>query len=183
MRSGHIILDRDGVLNVEPEEGWLQSPAEWRWEQGAEAGLELLASSGVAVSVATNQSGVGRGVVRPEDLAQLHRWLEADLVARGVLLVGIFTCTHAPDHGCGCRKPRPGLVQQAMERSGIPAERTALIGDAERDLDAAAASGIDAVVVRTGKARTAAPHGVASFADLASAVDHLVACWSELPDR
>lgn len=152
----HVILDRDGVLDREPAEGWLTDRADWVWEDGALDGLDALAAlaaDGVAVSVATNQSGIGRGAVSAAEVSTLHEWLARDLRARGLNLVGIFTCPHAPDDGCRCRKPAPGLVLDAVAASGVPPEQTVFVGDAERDVVAARAAGVEPLLVRTGKGR------------------------------
>lgn len=147
----HVVLDRDGVLCVERPGRWLDDPADWRWERGARPGLERLARAGVPVSVATNQSGIGRGVVDEARVVALHGWLAGQLRGLGVELVGIFVCPHAPDAGCRCRKPAPGLVLDATAASGVAAAQTVVVGDAVRDLEAARAAGARSALVRTGK--------------------------------
>ena len=147
----HLILDRDGVLNREAESGWLSSPEQWVWEQGSLEALERLARAEIKISVVSNQSGIGRGAVSREEVDALHRWLESELADRGVRLVGIFICPHAPGDGCDCRKPLPGLVRQAIDRSGVPSGESMLIGDDIRDLEAGAAAGVRVAMVLTGK--------------------------------
>lgn len=174
---GHVVLDRDGVLDVEPAEGWLDDPAAWRWERGALAGLARLAAAGVRVSVATNQSGIGRGVVAAEAVEVLHGWLADELRGRGIDLVGIFCCPHAPDDGCRCRKPAPGLVDDAVAASGVDRSRTAMVGDSPRDARAALAAGVRPVLVRTGKGGERPPGDLAEVArvdDLADAATLLL---------
>jgi D-glycero-D-manno-heptose 1,7-bisphosphate phosphatase len=149
----HAILDRDGVLNRELESGWVAEPEQWQWEVGSLAALRQLAQLGVRISVVSNQSGIGRGVVEREQVEEVHRWLTRELRAAGVELSGIYICPHAPDEGCSCRKPRPGLVRQALEVAGIPAERSFLIGDDQRDLEAGRAAGVRTALVLTGKGR------------------------------
>ncbi|MCU1497022.1 MAG: D-glycero-beta-D-manno-heptose,7-bisphosphate 7-phosphatase [Acidimicrobiales bacterium] len=149
----HVLVDRDGVLNRELDDGWLAEPGGWRWEQGALAGLGALARRGIAVSVVTNQSGIGRGLVASADVARIHAWLAAELHRMGVDLRGIYVCPHAPDARCACRKPAPGLLDQAVRASAVPKSATLLVGDAGRDLAAAGSAGIAAVLVRTGKGR------------------------------
>lgn len=151
-RVAHVILDRDGVLNVE-RHAPVRSIGEWSWEVGALDGLRRLGAAGVAVSVATNQAAVGRGLVAIEDVETLHRWMAAEMEDLGVRLVGVQMCPHAPDDGCGCRKPLPGLVTQAIEASGVDPAETLLVGDDHRDLLAADAAGIAATLLRTGKGR------------------------------
>lgn len=147
----HLILDRDGVLNRELESGWLSSVDEWEWEESSLESLGLLAILGVKVSIVSNQSGIGRGVVTQQAVDEVHQWLAALMAATGVELVGIFVCPHGPDEGCDCRKPRPGLVWAAIQKSGVPADQTLLIGDDLRDLVAGRAAGVRVALVCTGK--------------------------------
>lgn len=171
VRPRHVILDRDGVLNVELSTGWLASISEWKWEHGALEGLSLLAHHDVPVSIATNQSGIGRGLVSADDVDDVHAWLTTQLTDLGVRLVGIFVCPHAPEELCACRKPKPGLVTQALEAAGVDAAFSVLIGDAGRDLVAAHEARVEALLVRTGKGATVEPGpDVRSYADLAQAV-------------
>ncbi len=173
VRPHHVILDRDGVLNREPPHGWISSVEEWRWETGATAALETLAAEGVKVSVATNQSGIGRGIVDARSVARLHEWLGGVFEEMGVDLVGIFVCPHAPADGCSCRKPQPGLILEAVSASGVPASETVVIGDALRDLEAGAAAGVVGILVRSGKGGKggkAAVGGTRTHDDVAGAV-------------
>ena len=149
----HVILDRDGVLNRELEKGWLTDPDQWVWEPGALEALRLWSAHGTRISVATNQSGIGRGVASSGAVDAVHGWLRRELTALGVDLVGIFVCPHAPDEGCECRKPAPGLIRRAVEESGIPEEETMVIGDDLRDLAAGRAAGLRVGLVLTGKGR------------------------------
>ena len=147
----HVILDRDGVLNREIEGGWLSRVDQWEWEDGSLEALGHLSISGVKVSVVSNQSGIGRGVITQQAVEEVHQWLTALMAATGVDLVGFFVCPHGPDEGCECRKPRPGLVRAAIEQSGIAADRSILIGDDLRDLVAGRSAGVQVALVRTGK--------------------------------
>jgi len=172
----HVVLDRDGVLNHEPDAGWVTRVEDWRWERGAVEALDQLAARRTRLSVVTNQSGIGRGLVDASDVARLHEWLAEVLGERGVDLVGIFVCPHAPEEGCPCWKPAPGLVRAAVAMSGVDASATALVGDDERDLRAADAAGVLPLLVATGKGasvaddvRTAMP-SVAQFTDVAAAL-------------
>lgn len=174
MRPRHVILDRDGVLNVEAQSGWVTGLRDWRWERGALLGLTVLAGLGVRVSVATNQSCIGRGIVPSESVAAVHRWLLDELSSLGVDVVGIHVCPHAPWDGCDCRKPKPLLVTMAIRGSGVAASETVMIGDAASDMHAATAAGVAGILVGTGKgARTADLPGIQRFEDLAAAVSGL----------
>jgi D-glycero-D-manno-heptose 1,7-bisphosphate phosphatase len=172
----HVILDRDGVLNREPARGWVVDPAAWRWETGSAQALALLARAGVRVSVVTNQSCVGRGIAPPSAVDAVHQRMHEEATAAGGRFDRILVCPHVDADGCDCRKPLPGLLLRAVGESGIPAEQTVVIGDARRDLDAASAAGLSALLVRTGK-------GSATEQNLAAGslpvFDHLyaAACW------
>jgi D-glycero-D-manno-heptose 1,7-bisphosphate phosphatase len=148
-----VILDRDGVLNREGA-GPVTAPRDWVWEDGGLDALDLLAAHGALVSIVTNQSCIGRGLASQADVDGLHGWLAAELTGRGVRLVGIFTCPHAPDAGCRCRKPAPGLVLDAVRSAGVPPAETLLVGDADRDVVAGRAAGVTPFLVGTGKGRS-----------------------------
>lgn len=150
----HVILDRDGVLNREAEEGgYVRGPLEFHWLPGALEGLALLRRAGVRLTVATNQAGVGRGLVSDAALAAIHVRMQAEAAAAGGALDAVLVCPHAPEAQCLCRKPAPGLVRAAIAASDIPASETLLVGDDGRDLEAARRAGVAAVLVRTGKGR------------------------------
>ena len=150
----HVILDRDGVLNREaPESGYVRAPAEFHWLPGALEGLAVMRRAGLRLSVATNQSGVGRGLMSLEQLAAVHARMQAEASAHGAALDAVLFCPHAPGEGCACRKPAPGLIQAAIARSGIAAGESLVVGDDRRDLEAAWRAGVAVALVRTGKGR------------------------------
>ena len=154
MSIRHVILDRDGVLNHEAPAGrYLSDPAEFRWLPGALEALALLRRAGVRLSVATNQAGVGRGLMSLEQLAAVHARMQAEAAAHGGALDAVLYCPHAPEELCACRKPEPGLIRQAIESSGIAAADSIVVGDDQRDLEAARRAGVAAALVRTGKGR------------------------------
>jgi len=150
----HVILDRDGVLNREaPESGYVRAPAEFHWLPGALEGLAVMRRAGLRLSVATNQSGVGRGLMSLEQLAAVHARMQAEAAAHGGALDAVLVCPHAPEDACACRKPAPGLIEAAIARSGIAAAESIVVGDDQRDLEAARRAGVAAALVRTGKGR------------------------------
>ncbi|MGE3295789.1 MAG: D-glycero-beta-D-manno-heptose 1,7-bisphosphate 7-phosphatase [Porticoccaceae bacterium] len=178
-----VILDRDGVINAESDQ-FIKNLDEWRPLPGSIDAIARLCRAGFQVVVATNQSGVGRGLIAPDALAAMHRELERLVNIAGGQLAGIFWCPHVPEDGCDCRKPRPGLLHRiasefAIELAGIPA-----IGDSLRDLEAAVAVGCAPILVRTGNgvateyALTSNPdarlHGLVVVDDLAAAADLLI---------
>jgi D-glycero-D-manno-heptose 1,7-bisphosphate phosphatase len=154
MTYRHVILDRDGVLNHEaPESGYVRDPGEFLWLPGALEGLATLRRAGVRLTVATNQSGVGRGLMSLAQLTAVHDRMLTEAAERGGALDAVLFCPHAPEAGCDCRKPQPGLIQEAISRSGIAAADSLVVGDDRRDLEAAARAGVKAALVRTGKGR------------------------------
>ena len=159
MQYRHIILDRDGVLNHEaPAAGYIREPAEFLWLPGTLAALASLRQAGMRLSVATNQSGVGRGLMSLAQLEAVHDRMRTEAARHGAALDAVLFCPHAPGDGCSCRKPEPGLILEAIARSGIPASATVMVGDDLRDLEAAARAGVSAMLVRTGKGRKTEAH-------------------------
>jgi D-glycero-D-manno-heptose 1,7-bisphosphate phosphatase len=174
----HVILDRDGVLNVELDGGaYLDDPSSFRWLPGALEALAALRTLGVRISVATNQSGIGRSVITEAALAAVHQKMRLDSDRALGSIDAIFYCPHAPDAGCPCRKPAPGLILAAIDQSGIAPRNTLVIGDAASDLQAARAAAVSAALLRTGKGRNhetfAAVHGIPVFDDLGALVAEL----------
>ncbi|HKD53706.1 MAG TPA: D-glycero-beta-D-manno-heptose 1,7-bisphosphate 7-phosphatase [Steroidobacteraceae bacterium] len=168
----HVILDRDGVLNHEaPDGGYVREASEFRWLPHALDGLAMLRRAGLHISVVTNQSGVGRGLMSLEQLSAVHELMEKEAAAHGGALDAVLFCPHAPDERCACRKPAPGLIQAAIARSRIAAAATLVVGDDTRDLEAARLAGVAAALVRTGKGRQAETlscnAGVPAYDDLA----------------
>ena len=180
VRVRHLILDRDGVLNEEaPDNGYITRPEAWRWLPGSLAALALLARAGYRVSIATNQSGVGRGLMTRQDLEAVHARMTSEARAAGGRIDAVFACVHAPDDGCDCRKPAPGLLDAAVAASGIPRAQTLVVGDAQRDIESARRAGLAAVLVLTGKGAIAAAAlsqaGVPVYDDLHALAHALIA--------
>lgn len=145
-----VVLDRDGVIN-EDSDAYIKSPDEWIAIPGSLEAIARLNQAGIRVVVATNQSGIGRGMFSLETLNAMHAKLLTSLARVGGHIDGIFFCPHSPDDGCSCRKPKPGLLLEIAERfaqslSGVP-----FIGDSPSDLAAARAVGAEPILVRTGK--------------------------------
>lgn len=174
-----VLLDRDGVLN-EDRPDYVKDWSEWGWEAGALEALAAFRAAGVPVAVFTNQSCVGKGRVSAETLADIHQRMRAEAEAAGGRIDAVFHCPHTDADGCRCRKPAPGLIEQALDHFGV-ADRAAsvpCIGDAGRDLAACRAAGARPVLVRTGKgADTEAAGeaaGVAVYDDLRAAAAALL---------
>lgn len=174
----HLIADRDGVLNREAGQGWVTHPEAWAWEAGALDALRLLAERGIRVSVATNQSCIGRGLASRQEIEAVHRRMRREAAAAEGPIAAVFYCPHAPGEGCDCRKPRPGLLHRAVAASHMPTDVALFVGDASRDLEAGRAAGVPTVLVRTGKGRATEAAGDLRqpvFDDLLAVVRCLVA--------
>ncbi len=167
----HVILDRDGVLGVEAPGGWVLRVEDWRWQDGALEALAML-SRGRTLSVATNQSCIGRGLVDAAGVEAVHASMIAGAADVGATVAGVYCCPHAPREGCSCRKPEPGLLHQAIADAGTSPDRSVFVGDSAKDLEAARRAGVTPILVRTGKGRVtesgSAAAGVAVFDDLLS---------------
>ena len=182
-----VILDRDGVINADSDR-YIKSPQEWQPIPGSLAAIARLHRAGWRIIVATNQSGVARGLFDLDTLMRIHEKMHRAVRDAGGLIDAVFFCPHVPDDACECRKPRPGLLvdiasRLRIELSGVPA-----IGDSLRDLQAARAAGATPILVRTGKGmQTLTEPGldpdIPVFRDLADAVDDLLSGESGLTGR
>jgi D-glycero-D-manno-heptose 1,7-bisphosphate phosphatase len=149
----HVILDRDGVLNVQGSNGWTMHPEEWVWERNALVGLRRLCVNR-QVSVATNQSCIGPGLVDAKAIEAVNDHMCAAAVAAGARIDSVWACPHAPTERCDCRKPEPGLLTSAIRESGIPPAETLFVGDSVSDLQAGRRAAVAVIIVRTGKGGT-----------------------------
>jgi D-glycero-D-manno-heptose 1,7-bisphosphate phosphatase len=147
-----ILLDRDGVIN-EDSPDYIKSVEEFVPIPGALETIVRLRHAGLKIALCTNQSAVGRGLVSPAGLTAIHTHLQNRLAALGGGLDGIAACPHRPEDECGCRKPRPGMLESVMRTLQIPPADTLFVGDSIRDMEAAAAAGCGRVLVRTGNGR------------------------------
>jgi D-glycero-D-manno-heptose 1,7-bisphosphate phosphatase len=176
-----VILDRDGTINRASDE-FIKAPEEWQPLPGAMEAISRLNHAGYHVVLATNQSGLGRGLFDVAALNAVHSHMIKTLAAAGGRIDAIFYCPHTPDEGCGCRKPWPGLFAQIAERYGVNLQGVPCIGDSLRDMQAAEAAGCAPHLVCTGRHADllgqALPAGFPAHtrihADLAACVDHLL---------
>jgi histidinol-phosphate phosphatase family protein len=164
MNRPAIFCDRDGTLMHDT--GYPRDPAEVRLVAGAAEALRELQGLGYLLVVVSNQSGVGRGLVTAEEAARVHERFAALLAGRGVELDAAHYCPHAPDAGCACRKPQPGMLRQAAEQLGIDLARSWMIGDKESDEEAGRRAGC-----RTWRLRAEA--GARGWAEVLAAVHGL----------
>jgi D-glycero-D-manno-heptose 1,7-bisphosphate phosphatase len=173
-----VILDRDGVIN-EDSASYIKTPDEWRPLPGSLEAIARLNQAGFHVVLATNQSGVGRGLFEVSTLNAIHDKMHRALAQLGGRIDAIFFCPHAEEANCACRKPKAGLLDEIARRFNVELKGVPSIGDALRDLQAAAAVGAAPILVLTGKGRKTQedgglPAGTQVHADLADAVRSIV---------
>lgn len=173
------ILDRDGVINHDSDR-FIKSPDEWQPLPGSLEAVARLTQWGYRVVVATNQSGVGRGLFDMDTLNAIHDKMVKAVALAGGRIDAIFFCPHAADSTCECRKPRPGMLREISQRYNTSLEGVPAIGDSLRDLQVAVAVAAQPILVLTGKgAKTRElpelPPATQVFPDLAAAAAHLTA--------
>jgi D-glycero-D-manno-heptose 1,7-bisphosphate phosphatase len=142
-----LLLDRDGTLNV--DRGWVHRPEDFTWTVGARETIKWANQRDMLVLIVTNQSGIARGYFSEEQFRVFTAWIDAQLASVGARIDATYFCPHHPTEGTGryavsclCRKPAPGLIQQAVSEWQLDRARCLMIGDSETDMQAAAAAGI-----------------------------------------
>lgn len=174
-----IILDRDGVINYESKE-YIKTPEEWLPIPGSLEAIALLNQAGYTVTVATNQSGVGRGLYTEDDLGAIHQKMRTRLNVLGGAVDKIFYCPHRPDEHCTCRKPGIGLFEQIADYYQLDLRGIRVIGDSLRDIKAALKVGCQPILVLTGNGEQTLLNNrelvdeIPIFSDLLSAVHTLL---------
>lgn len=173
-----ILLDRDGTINHDSDQ-YIKSPDEWRPIPGSLEAIARLNHAGYRVAVATNQSGIGRGLFDMATLNAIHDKMHRALAQVGGRVDAIFYCPHAADSSCDCRKPRAGLLKEAGRRFNVDLAGVPVVGDALRDLRAAEAVGAQPMLVLTGKGEKTLrdgdfPASTLIFPDLAFAASALL---------
>ncbi len=174
-----IILDRDGVINHDSD-AYIKSPDEWRALPGSLQAIARLAKGGWRITVATNQSGVARGLFDLATLGAIHTKMHQAVGEAGGRIDAVFFCPHGPDHNCPCRKPSPGLYREILGRFRVEPRNVVVVGDSLRDLQAAEAAGCRGYLVLTGKGQRTQregglPAGTQVRADLAAVAAELTA--------
>jgi D-glycero-D-manno-heptose 1,7-bisphosphate phosphatase len=187
-----VILDRDGTINRASDE-FVKSPEEWHPLPGALEAISRLNHAGFHVVLATNQSGLGRGLFDMAALNAVHAHMLKALATLGGRIDAIFYCPHAAEEGCNCRKPAPGLLHQIEERYGLSLQGVPYVGDSLREMQAAKAAGWPPHLVLTGRHAVADsaclppdfPANTLVHADLAAFAAHLLgdAGRGDLPSR
>jgi D-glycero-D-manno-heptose 1,7-bisphosphate phosphatase len=174
-----VILDRDGVINQDSA-NFIKNPNEWIALPGSLEAIALLNQSGFRVALATNQSGVGRGLYDMATLNAIHDKMHRALSQVGGRIDALFYCPHTADDNCSCRKPKTGMIDDIARRFSVNLTEVYAVGDSLRDLQAFHEAGCKPILVRSGKgeetlANGNMPKNTIIFADLAEAVQHIVA--------
>jgi D-glycero-D-manno-heptose 1,7-bisphosphate phosphatase len=174
-----VILDRDGVINRDSEQ-FIKSPDEWRPVPGSLEAIARLNHAGFRVVVATNQSGIGRGLFDMATLNAIHEKMHRALALVGGRIDALFYCPHTGEAQCECRKPKTGMLQEIGMRLGVDLAGVPCVGDSLRDLQSADAVGAQPMLVLTGKGEKTLREGnfpkkTVIFPDLAFAASALLA--------
>lgn len=178
MTMSLIVLDRDGVINYDSDQ-FIKNPEEWKPIPGSLEAIARLNQADYRVVVATNQSGVGRGLFDMAMLNAIHDKMHKSCALVGARIDAVFFCPHTSEHQCNCRKPKPGMLEEIAARYGVNMAGVPVVGDSLRDLQAGAALGMQPWLVLTGKGeKTQAsgnlPEGTIVRANLAAVVAELV---------
>ncbi len=173
-----VILDRDGVINHDSEH-YIKSPAEWRPIAGSIEAIARLHQAGFRIAVATNQSGIGRGLFDMATLNAINDKMMELVFRQGGRIDALFFCPHTAAEACNCRKPRTGMLEEIAARFHTELKGVPLVGDSLKDLQAAEAVGAQPLLVLSGKGqRTKADGGLPKktlvFEDLSEACRHIV---------
>jgi D-glycero-D-manno-heptose 1,7-bisphosphate phosphatase len=185
-----IILGRDGILN-DFRDDHVKAPEEWYPIPGALESVARLNHAGWHAVVATNQSGIGRGMIDMASVNAVHSHMFKALMAVGGRIDAVFFCPHTPEDQCDCRKPLPGLMNDIGKRYGIDLKHVPMVADTLRDLQAAHAAGCEPHLVCTGRAAGLDAQqirqligqvpGARAHADLAALAEHLLTRGSAVP--
>lgn len=159
METKVVILNRDGVINKDSDD-FIKTADEWVPIEGSLEAISRLKKAGYLVAVATNQSGLARGLFDEKALQSMHDKMDSLLAQRGASMDAIYFCPHGPADNCICRKPKPGLLLKIASQFNVKPGETLFVGDSFRDIQAARIAGAKPVLVKTGKgAKTIEKHG------------------------
>jgi D-glycero-D-manno-heptose 1,7-bisphosphate phosphatase len=173
-----IILDRDGVINFDSDQ-FIKNPEEWKPIPGSLEAIARLCQADYRVVVATNQSGIGRGLFDMPTLNAIHDKMHKACAMVGGRIDAVFFCPHTNDANCNCRKPKSGMLHEIASRYGVSMKGVPAVGDSLRDLEAAARLGAQPILVLTGKgiktqAKGGLPEDTLIYPDLATVAAALV---------
>jgi D-glycero-D-manno-heptose 1,7-bisphosphate phosphatase len=143
-----IFLDRDGVINVKlPEDQYVKKPSEFVFIPDSIDALSILQCLGYLLFIVTNQRGIARGLMSHADLEHVHEFMKTELLRSYVNINGIYYCPHEKDVNCGCRKPAPGLLREAISQFDIDVKKSYMVGDSISDILAGRAVGLKTVYI------------------------------------
>ena len=176
-----VILDRDGTINSDSDD-FVKTPEEWLPLPGALEAIARLNHAGWHVVIASNQSGLGRGLFDVVSLNAMHAKMQKLLAVQGGRSDAVSFCPHTSEENCHCRKPQPGLFEQIGLRFGVQLAGVPTVGDSLRDVVAGAAAGCEPHLVLTGKSEkyrdvalpTGLPPGTRVHRDLAAFADFIL---------
>ena len=173
-----VILDRDGVINFDSDQ-YIKSPAEWRPIPGSIEAIARLHQGGWRIAVATNQSGIGRGLFDMATLNAINDKMMEMVFRQCGRIDALFFCPHTASEACGCRKPRTGMFEEIAARFHTDLKNVPVVGDSLKDLQAADAVGAQPLLVLTGKGKRTREEGemprrTLVFENLAEAAKHVV---------
>ena len=176
-----ILLDRDGVINVDSPD-YILAPDQWHAIPGSLEAIAKLTQAGIAIAIVSNQSAVGRGMMDADTFNAIHQKMMQAIEDAGGKIAHIAYCPHAPDAQCPCRKPLPGMLLESLQALACAPESALMIGDSFRDVQAAHAAGVPAMLVQSGygdaaqileKSRELMPN-ILAFPTLSDAVEHIL---------
>jgi len=178
-----VLLDRDGVINFDSPD-YILTPEQWIPIPGSLEAIARLSQAGINITIVSNQSALGRGMMMQETFSAIHAKMMLAIEQAGGLITHVAYCPHGPEDACLCRKPLPGMVHESLAALGLSdsPEQALFIGDSIRDVEAAAAAGVPAMLVQSGygdadrilqKSRLLVPD-ILTFSDLSSATDFIL---------
>ncbi|KYJ86314.1 D-glycero-beta-D-manno-heptose 1,7-bisphosphate 7-phosphatase [Sulfurovum riftiae] len=135
-----LFLDRDGIINV--DHGYVSKIKDFEFVEGIFDLVKLFSKTGYLIFIVTNQSGIGRGYYSEEDFSRLTQWMKKKFQENGIQIEGIYYCPHAPDANCNCRKPKTGMIEEALKSYPLDLSASWVIGDKQSDIDLADAAHI-----------------------------------------
>ncbi len=161
-----VFFDRDGVINIDT--GYVGKVEDFSFVEGIIPAMQYAQQQGYLLIIVTNQSGIGRGYYTEDDFQQLTAWMKAELAQQGALIDAVFHCPHIDSDHCECRKPKPGMLLQAIEKFDVDCDNSWMIGDSERDIEAAVTAGIGHTVFfdPDNNKTTSAQHKISSHSEL-----------------
>lgn len=146
-----VFIDRDGVINKSPKlHDYVKNWDEFEWLPGVQEAIKTLKKLGLLTIVVTNQRGVGRGMMRFEDVEDVHRNIQKDLSKIGTKIDAFYFCPHRNKDNCSCRKPKTGLVKQAEKDFNIEVAKCFVIGDEKKDIEMGQKLGCLTILVLSG---------------------------------